>query len=324
VRHTPRLARLHPVKFAIVGAGGVGSVFGGRLAAAGHEVWLVHRRREVVEALRRDGLHLDSATGVEHIPIHATDAPAEVGPVDVALILTKATDTPAAARAAVCMLGDAFVAVTLQNGLGNLETVADAVGAERVLLGMTYVGATVLGPGRVRHTAAGQSFLGEPFAADTSSASERVERLAQLFSVAGLPTLSTDRVWDLAWGKLLINASMNAVCALTGASGEAALRSESCRELLGMVARETAAVAAGLGINLPYPDPAARVWQHCYDVAASRPSMLQDFERHRPTEIDAINGAIVREGARLGIPTPYNQALLLLVKAHEDVARGPA
>src|SRR5712671_4929719 len=107
------------MKVAVVGAGGIGSVFGGRLAAAGHEVWLVHRRREVVDALRRDGLRLESARGVERIAVHATDVPGEVGPVDLALILTKSTDTPAAAEAAACMLGDGFVAVTLQNGLGN-------------------------------------------------------------------------------------------------------------------------------------------------------------------------------------------------------------
>jgi 2-dehydropantoate 2-reductase len=321
MRADPRLARLDAVKVAVVGAGGVGSVFGGRLAAAGHEVWLVHRRHEMVDAVLRDGLRFDSSTGVEHIPVHATDAPAAVGPVDVALILTKATDTPAAAAAAAGMLGsDDFVAVTLQNGLGNVETIARAVGRERVLLGMTYVGATVLGPGHVRHTAQGQSFLGEPFADNTPTPSPRVERLARLLSEAGLPTVATNRVWDLAWGKLLINASMNAICALTGSSGEAALGSDSCRELLGLVARETAAVAAALGISLPYPDAAERVWQHCSDVAASKPSMLQDFERNRPTEIDAINGAVAREGARLGIPTPYNQALLLLVRAHEDVA----
>jgi 2-dehydropantoate 2-reductase len=304
------------VKVAVVGAGGVGSVFGGRLAAAGHDVWLVHRRREVIDALRRDGLRLEDTDGHhELIRLQATDSTSEVGEVDLVLILTKSTDTRAAAEASRCVMGEATVAVTLQNGLGNLEIMAEVLGSERVLLGMTYAGAALVGPGHVRHTAAGRTFLGEP----SGSHSDRAEHLARTLSEAGMPTEATDRLWEMVWGKLVINAAMNATCALTGASGEAALRSAAASSLVGLVAEETATVAAALGISLPYPDAAARVRKHCQDVGASKPSMLQDMERGRPTEIDAINGAIVREGARLGIPTPFNQALLLLVKAREEI-----
>jgi 2-dehydropantoate 2-reductase len=314
----PELAPVSCLKVAVVGAGGVGSVFGGRLAAAGHEVWLVHRRREVVEALRRGGLHLESAIGDhETISLHATDSTSEVGEVDLVLILTKSTDTRAAADASRCMLGDASVAVTLQNGLGNLEIMAEVLGQTRVLVGMTYAGAVLVSPGHVRHTAIGRTFLGEP----NGHYSPRAEHLARTFSEAGMPTEATDRLWQMVWGKLVINAAMNATCALTGASGEAALRSPAAASLVGLVAEETAAVAAALGISLPYPDAAARVRRHCQDVGPSKPSMLQDMERGRPTEIEAINGAIVRAGARLGIPTPLNQALLLLVKAREEISR---
>lgn len=303
---------------AVVGAGGVGSVFGGRLAAAGHDVWLVHRRREVVDAVRRDGLRLDGANGeTERIALQATDSTSEIGEVDLVLILTKATDTRVAAEAARCLMGDGSMALTLQNGLGNLETMADVLGAERVLLGMTYAGAALVGPGHVRHTATGQSFIGEP----NGQYSTRAEQLARTFSESGMPTTATDRLWEMVWGKLVINAAMNATCGLTGASGEAAIHSPSASALLDLVAEETAAVAAALGIALPYPNAAARVRQHCLDVGPSKPSMLQDMERGRPTEIDAINGAVVRAGIRLGIPTPYNQALLLLVKAREEVSR---
>src|SRR5712691_6898790 len=149
------------MKVAVVGAGGIGSVFGGRLAAAGHEVWLVHRRREVVEALRRDGLRLDRADGEEVIAVHATSETSEIGPVDLVLILTKSTDTPAAAAAARALMGHRSIALTLQNGLGNLEIIGAVLGQDRALLGMTYVGAAVTGPGRVQFTAAGQTFIGE-------------------------------------------------------------------------------------------------------------------------------------------------------------------
>ena len=304
------------MKVAVVGAGGVGSVFGGRLAAAGHEVWLVHRRREVVDALRRDGLRFDGpGQGEERIAVHATERTEEVGAADLVLILTKSMDTRAAAEASRALMGEHSLALTLQNGLGNLEVIADVLGPERVLLGMTYVGAALVGPGHVRYTAPGQSFIGEP----SGQSSPRVESLARTLTHAGMPTEATDQLWPMVWGKLVINAAMNATCALTGASGEAALRSPAACAWLDLVACETAAVAAALGIALPYADPAARVRKHCLDVGASKPSMLQDMERGRPTEIDAINGAIVREGARLGVPTPYNQALLLLVKARQEV-----
>jgi 2-dehydropantoate 2-reductase len=304
------------MKVAVVGAGGLGSVFGGRLAAAGHDVWLVHRRREVVDALRRDGLQLAGPNGDEHIAVQASDSTDEIGPVDLVLILTKSTDTRVAAEASRALMGSASVVLTLQNGLGNLETISDVLGSPRVLLGMTYVGAAVSGPGRARLTAAGHTFIGEPNAA----LSPRVKHLAEAFSAAGMPTEATDQLWEMVWGKLIINAAMNAACALTGASGAAALASPAANELLGLVAHETAVVAKALGVALPYPDPAARVRKHCQDVGRSKPSMLQDMERGRPTEIDAINGAIVREGARLGVPVPFNKALLLLVKAREEVS----
>jgi 2-dehydropantoate 2-reductase len=201
--------------------------------------------------------------------------------------------------------------------LGNLETLGDVLGVERVVLGMTYHGATLDGPGHARHTAVGQTFVGEPSGAITP----RIAYIADALTHAGLPTEATDRLWSMAWGKLVVNAAMNATCALIGASGSDVLASPSAREWAGMVAEEAAAVAAGLGIALPYPDAAVRVWQHCETVGPAKPSMLQDFLRGRPTEIDAINGVVVREGARLGIPTPYNRALVLLVKSHEDVAR---
>jgi 2-dehydropantoate 2-reductase len=303
------------VKVAVVGAGGIGSVFGGRLAAAGHDVWLIHRRPDVVEAIQRDGLHLTTPAGEERIPLHATTDAPSVGPTDLVLILTKSNDTRAAAESACPLVGPATLVLTLQNGLGNLETIADVLGADRCLMGMTYVGAALRGPGHAALTAPGPSFVGEP----NGSLSERVELLAALFSEAGLPMQATDRLWDLVWGKLVINAALNATCALTGASGETALGSEAAYRWLGLVADETASVAAALGIHLPYVDPAERVRQHCRDVGDSKPSMLQDILRERPTEIDAINGSVVRAGLQVGVPTPYNLALLLLVQGREQV-----
>ena len=303
------------MKIAVIGAGGIGSVFGGRLAAAGHTVWLVHRRAEVVDALTRSGLRLAGPESDERIAVNATSDTSQIGPVDLVLVTTKATDTHSAAVSAKALVESKTLVLTLQNGLGNLEALADALGAERCLAGMTYLGATVLGPGYARLTAAGRTFVGEPSAA----LSDRVQSVAQTLNDAGLPTEATDKLWQLIWGKLVINAALNATCALTGASGGTALRSEATRTWLGLVAEETAAVAAAHRISLPYTDATARVLQHCRDVGGAKPSMLQDVERSRPTEVDAINGAVVRAGEGVGVPTPYNRALLQLVKGLEQV-----
>jgi len=175
-----------------------------------------------VDALRKNGLLLEGlrseGSEPERIALQATDSTSDVGEVDLVLVLTKSTDTRAAAEASLCMMGEASVAVTLQNGLGNLEIMAEVLGSERVLLGMTYAGAALVGPGHVRHTATGQSFLGEP----SGSHSNRTEHLARTLSEAGMPTEATDRLWEMVWGKLVINAAMNATSAATSARVSAA------------------------------------------------------------------------------------------------------
>ena len=200
------------MKIAVVGAGGIGSLFGGRLAAAGHCVWLVHRRPEVVAALRAHGLRLDSADGSEQIRLNATTDTREVGEVDLVLVLTKSNDTRAAAEASRALVGTETLVLTLQNGLGNEAVLGEVLGPERVLMGMTYAGAAFVAPGHVRHTAPGATFVG-----DLSAAPGRAQRLARTFSQAGLPTSVAHDLWSEVWGKLLINAAMNATCALTGA-----------------------------------------------------------------------------------------------------------
>ena len=147
-----------------------------------------------------------------------------------------------------------------------------------------------------------------------------MQTIARAFTHAGVQTEVTDRLWSMVWGKLIVNAALNPSCALTGASGTEVLASPSLREFVGVVAEECARVAAALGIDLPYPDAAMRVWQHCQTIQGAKPSMLQDLERGRPTEIDAINGAVARAGRQCGVPTPLNQALLLLVRGREDTA----
>lgn len=305
------------MRIAVVGAGAMGSVFGGLLAAAGCDVWLVDSWREHVEALNRDGLRIEAGGSERVVAVRATTDPARVGPVDLVLVQVKSTETGAAARGSRPLIGGETIFLTLQNGLGNREAIAAVVGEERVLAGVKYDSAAMVGPGHVRHTNVSTTYVGEMDGRTTP----RVERIAAVFSESGIPTRVSDRLLDLIWGKLLVNAAANAAAAITGRTAGELVGYAGSRELTSLVAEETAAVARAVGAHPP-DDPAAKVRQALDAAGDSKPSMLQDVERGRWTEIDSINGAVVREGERVGVPTPYNRALTLLVRAIEARQHG--
>ncbi len=302
------------MRVAVVGAGAIGGLVGGRLAGAGHEVWLIHRRPEMVDALRSGGLLLEDDSGEHAVPVRATADAREAGMVDLVVVLVKTPQTHDAALAARPLVGEDTVVLTLQNGLGNREILGQAVGEERVLAGITYAGAAVLAPGRVRETAPGATVIGEKDGRST----ERVERLARAFTEAGLPTTVAPHIETALWAKLVINASLNATCAISGANPSQLLGIPEACAWLRLAAQEVAAVARAGGVELPFSDAGERVIQHCRTIGASKPSMLQDVEQGRWTEVDAINGAVVRAGERLNVPTPYNRALALLVRTLEE------
>jgi 2-dehydropantoate 2-reductase len=303
------------MKIAVFGVGAMGCLFGAKLSPHA-DVTLVGRWPEQLAALNREGLRLQTADGEQRIPLRATDDPSSLAPVDAALVLTKSAGTRRAARQAGGVLARDGVAVTLQNGIGNLETIAAEVGLERATLGVTAQGAAVLAPGVVRYAGPGPTHL-----AIRPEISQRVEELAALFEEAGLETHVTENVESLVWGKLAINAGINALTAILRVSNGGLLESRWSRELMAEAAHETAAVAAARGSAMPYDDPVERVETVARMTAANRSSMLQDVLRGATTEVETINGAVVREGERLGVPTPVNAVLYRLVKAIEEVSR---
>jgi len=306
------------MRIAVIGAGSMGGVFGGRLTAAGNDVWLVDVWQAHVDAMNRDGLRLEAPDGSRVIPVRATSDVAKVGVADLVIVFVKSYDTPAAARSALPLVGENTVLLTMQNGLGNRDAIAAVVGEERVVSGVSYVGAALAGPGHVRQTSSNVSLLGEMDAGPTP----RVQRIAGLLEEAGFPVRLTDNLRGEIWGKLLVNCVGNASCALTGLTGLGLIQFPSGREWVRLVAEETAAVAQALGIRLPYPDATEKMFQNCEVAGPAKPSMLQDVEHGRWTEIDYINGAVVREGGRAGVPTPYNRALTLLVRMLESRQHG--
>jgi 2-dehydropantoate 2-reductase len=302
------------MKIVIIGAGAMGGLFAARLAAAGEDVSVVDVWAEHVEAIRTQGLILETGEGV----INALPAAASRGEdlavaADLVIIFVKSAMTAAAARSAQSLLAPAGRVLTLQNGLGNAETIAAVVGAEKVLAGTTAQGATLLAPGRIRHGGRGDTHIGRL----AGPADDFCREAAAILSRAGIPAFAEDAVQTLIWGKLVINAGINALTALLRYSnGQLNDHEETC-ELVKLAVTEAVQVAAAAKIPLPYGDAVEKVLAVAAATATNRSSMLQDILHGRITEIDAINGALVREGMRLAVPTPVNRTLTLLIKALE-------
>jgi 2-dehydropantoate 2-reductase len=247
-----------------------------------------------------------------HHFLRATNDLNEMHPADIALILVKSHQTARAARQAANILKPDGLAITIQNGLGNQEKLAEAVGPARAAIGVTAQGATVLGPGQLRHAGNGPTHL-----ALLPGRERKLEQVAELFNAAGLDTTLVDHADSLVWGKLAINAGINPLTALLEVPNGALNEDETLQQIMSASAIEVAAVAAAQGIELPYPDAARRTIEVAEATANNRSSMLQDISRGTPTEIEAISGAVVRYGQRLGVPTPVNNFLWQMVNDKE-------
>ena len=311
------------MRFGVIGAGSMGSLYGGLLARAGFDVVLVDLWQEHVDLIRRDGLHLDGITGDLRIPVKATSRVEDVSPVDCAIILTDANSTREAAQTARRVLGAEGFALTLQNGIGNVETLGEALGAGRVMGGTSNHSAALRAPGHVTHTHAAPTWIGELDGQRTGRLGEVEEALAR----AGFTPVVVDNILAHIWNKFVLNCGINAISAVTGLRLGEIVRTPAVDELQTRVIEEVLAVVRAKGVALTEPDPMRAIKEHCRKKY-NKPSTLQHVEQGKRTEIDALNGALVREARRLGVPTPYNDAVTLLLKGVEkhwaQTLRGPA
>jgi 2-dehydropantoate 2-reductase len=291
----------------VVGTGAMACIFAARLKAAGLSPVMLGSWTQGLEAIQKFGVRVLEAEGQEQAyPIQVTCDPQDVKGVRFAIVLVKSWQTSRAARQLAECLDAKGVALTLQNGHGNREQLAQVLGAQRVALGVTTLGSTLLAPGLVRP-------VGE--AVISLEAHPRLGPLSNLLQSAGFVIENAPDANALVWGKLVINAAINPLTALLGIPNGELLQRGSARLLMQAVAREAAAVAVAQGVRLPYPDPVVAVETIARRTAVNRSSMLQDVERGAPTEIEAICGAIVQAGEQVGVPTPINRTLLQLVKA---------
>lgn len=299
------------MRILIAGSGAVGGYFGARLAAAGHDVVFLARGRNLA-ALRAHGLRVESIDGDLHLPrVTATDALAGAAPVDLAIVTVKSYDTAATAAVIAPVVTAETIVLSLQNGVENESVLAAALGLPPLLGAMTQIGAELVAPGVVRHVAEGTIFFGEP----TGHESARTRALGALFAAAGVRHRCSSQILLMLWDKLSWNAAFNAVGALTRTTAGEAARVPATARLLREAMLEVVAVARAQGILL---DPArADAWvAHAAEhLGTLRTSMLQDVERGGRLEYDAINGAVVRFGEAVGVPTPIHRTFVALLTA---------
>lgn len=288
----------------IAGTGALACVFAWRLSAVASVVML-GTWREAVEAIEADGVKVEAAGKQVVARVRARLDPTAVGRPRWALVLVKSYQTARVARQLGQCLASDGLALTLQNGLGNREALEE-LGNGRVAQGVTTVGATVLGPGHVRLSADGQVHLARH---------PGVEPLAELLAQAGFAVAWSEAIESLVWGKLVANASINALTALLQVTNGELLHRPGAAALLNAAAREVAEVARARGTRLSFEDAGAYAAEVARRSAGNFSSMLQDVRRGSETEIDAINGAVAREAARVGVPAPVNFTLWQLVRA---------
>ena len=302
------------MKLAVIGAGSMGSLFGGLLSTTGSEVWLIDIREDHVRAIREAGLSLETDQGTKLLQPRATTDPAAVGLVELLIVFVKASHTAEAMQAARPLIADDTLVLTLQNGLGNAETIAQTVGPERVILGVTYEGASTVGPGHVVHQVKGRTVIGPSVGAP----GQRIKAAAELFRRAGLPTETSADMVHIVWSKAVINIAANALTALTGVTLAQIIEFPETSAVLRQTIDECLQVTRALGIRLEYDDdPQGHIQRHLRQVGHFKSSMLQDFEHARKSEIEALNGALVQHAQRLGLAAPVNELLTRLVQTIE-------
>jgi 2-dehydropantoate 2-reductase len=302
------------MKIAVIGAGAMGSLFGALLTENGHEVWLCDIWQDHIKALQQSGLKIEWKGETRNVRLNATSDPQQIGASELILIFVKSTQTKSAAESAALLAGQNGWVMTLQNGMGNAEAIAEHTPSNRILAGTTAHGATMLEAGSIRHAGAGTTTVG--MWAGGEKEFQIAQQIAVQFTQAGIESAAVEAVRPVIWDKLLVNVGINAITALTGIKNGQILDLELTQELSRAAVEEATAVARAQGIKIR-KDPAAHVFKVAAATAANRSSMGQDVDHRRPTEIKAINGFVVREADREGLAAPVNRALTALVETME-------
>jgi 2-dehydropantoate 2-reductase len=299
------------VRVAVLGAGAVGCYYGGMLARAGNTVTLIGRAAHV-EAMRRDGLRFEALKFDERVPVQASTEAAAVRGAELVLFCVKSTDTERAAAQIAPHLEAGSIVVNLQNGVDNTERIRAAV-SQAVVPAVVYVATEMVAPGHLKHHGRGDLVIG---ALDRSVPENILQQIKQWFERADVPVAISDNVAGELWAKLVVNCAYNAISAISQLPYGEMIKGPGVRETMRAVVEETLALAAASGVTMP-AGMLERTWKIAEAMPSQYSSTAQDLARGKPTEIDHLNGYVVRRGEALGIATPANRALHAMVKLLE-------
>ncbi|MCX5749457.1 MAG: ketopantoate reductase family protein [Candidatus Saganbacteria bacterium] len=312
------------MKFLVYGAGSIGCVFGGFLAKAGEEVVLLGRPGHI-EIMKAKGLDITGIWGDHHVPgilgyTNSADLKEDhANTFDLVLLTVKSYDTVAAMADIRNIASENTYVLSLQNGIGNVESIAKIIGPEMTLGGRVIFGAEFVAPGSVKVTVSAEDVAIGRISLKTPK--EPVEEMANLFTLSGIKTIATDEIQKYIWGKVLYNCALNALATLLGINYGALIETEYTRDIMRRIVAEIYAVAQKKGIELELKTKEEYIkilFNRLIPMTSShKPSMLRDIEKIKKTEIDYLNGMIVQMGKDIGIHAPTNQFLTELIKFKE-------
>ncbi|PIQ88785.1 MAG: 2-dehydropantoate 2-reductase [Candidatus Omnitrophica bacterium CG11_big_fil_rev_8_21_14_0_20_42_13] len=302
------------MRIVIVGPGAMGCLVGAFLSKTKHELWILDKNKKRADYIAKNGIKIEGISGNWKAKIQATSDPKDIESVDLVIICTKSYDTKEAVGHAKNLIGETTLILTLQNGVGNVEIITEAIGEDRVVAGVSNLGATLLGDGHIRHAGRGETVIGK----FDGKIPVLMRDIREAFNSAGLDMRISKDIKSLIWSKLIINVGINALTAITRLNNGRLIEFEGTREILKDAVTEAVKIAKRKKIKIIYDDPLSKVESVCEATAINVSSMLQDVLKEKRTEIDFINGVIVRQGKSLGIKTPVNEILVHLVKTIEQ------
>lgn len=305
------------MKICMLGTGSLGSTIGGTLAQGGSEVYFVDQWKEHIDKINENGLKMTDEKEDRYVKVDARTSAEGMGPVDLVIVLVKsfATKEAVSQLKETNVIGENTLVMSLQNGLGNEETIAEVVGEANVISGKTYVGGRLLSPGYVSAGVKGKyTYIGKL----TGEITDRIQAVCDEFNKAGLLCEVSDNIKGLIWDKLLINVAAGALCGITRLPYGPLYEEEYIKETAVAAIQEGIDVAKAAGVKLKSEDPEYPWYAASEGLPETfKTSILQSLELKRPTEIDFINGSVVEWGKKFGIPTPVNRTLVTCVKGIE-------
>lgn len=301
------------MKITIVGPGAIGSLFGAFLLKSKEDVHFLDHNPKRAQRLKKEGINIEGVSGGHHVDIDITADPKDIGVSDLIVVCVKSYDTEDAMKDVKPLIGENTQVLTLQNGVGNVQILEEAAGEDKVIGGVTSLGANVIDWGRIVHAGRGDTIIGRR----DKKILGPIRDVAKALNKAGFQTKISKDIDSIIWSKLIINVGINALTAITRLNNGRLLEFDGTRNIMKRAVSEAVKIAKRMRVKLTYDDPIQKVELVCKATAKNVSSMLQDVLRKKKTEIDFINGAIVRQGANYNIPTPTNEILTNLIKTIE-------